>query len=96
AKGSEKKAKELLNGAFSCYPKDWLQLLKQNNKQIYSGMNKRGFFSPALVDKRGKLKSLASGSIKDYVTIHLSDRVTTPYHEIGHLVEFFSPDLVKI
>lgn len=96
AKGSEKKAKERLNGAFSCYPKDWLQLLKQNNKQIYSGMNKRGFFSPALVDKRGKLKSLASGSIKDYVTIHLSDRVTTPYHEIGHLVEFFSPDLVKI
>lgn len=96
AKGSEKKAKERLNDAFSCYPKTWAKLLEQNNKKIYSGMNKRGFFSPALVDKRGKLKSLASGSAKDYVTIHLSNRVTTPYHEIGHLVEFFSPDLVRI
>ncbi|MDQ8673500.1 phage head morphogenesis protein [Enterococcus faecalis] len=96
AKGSEKKAKEQLNNAFSYYPKNWADLLARNDKKLFSGVNKRGFFFNGLLDKRGRYKTNIEGFKTDFVTIHLSGRATTPFHEIGHLIECFNPDVVRI
>lgn len=88
--------KEQLQTSFSYYPKKWADYLKQNNKRLFAGTTDRGFFVPDLVNS--DLSNFLRGAhIGDGVSIYSSgSRKTTAYHEIGHMVDHFNPDLVRI
>lgn len=93
---SNRTVKQQLQAAFSYYPKQWADYLQQNNQRLFAGKKARGFFVDDLVNasvtrylpgaKRGAGVSIYSSGVRE----------TTPYHEIGHMVDHFNPDLVRI
>lgn len=93
AKGSNAVNKKLLQGAFDVYPSDWVQYLKTNHKKISTRKVDRGYFygDGAIAGKRPRLLDVPGDAVKDYITINMDgDIKSTPYHEIGHMVEFFN------
>ncbi len=99
AKGSSKQNKALLREAFSYYPKAWADFLEKKQRKLYTVKAERGFFHEGAVMANGR--RYASNKFSDYkdgyVTINMDGkRKTTPYHEIGHYVEFFNRDALKI
>lgn len=82
-KGSNKANKNLLQEAFSVYPSDWLQYIKDEGKKISTKKVQRGYFTISRVD----------GS----VVIDMNGvRRTTPFHELGHMVEYFNPEALRL
>lgn len=101
AKGSNRIVKKQLEEAFLYYPKDWVDYMMNSNKQMLARKNsKRGFFHEGAVKATTKrlMWDTKYENFKDgYVTIYSTGvRKTTPFHEIGHMVEHFNPDLVRI
>ncbi|MGV3235341.1 minor capsid protein [Latilactobacillus curvatus] len=94
---SNRSIKEELRNSFSHYPKQWAEYVTQNNKKFFAGKNKsRGFFQKELVTASGKrlLPGVAQG---DGVSIYSTgERATTAWHEIGHMVDYFNPNLVRL
>ena len=98
AKGSNTANKKMLNEAFSYYPREWADYLRKTNRQLYTTKIKRGFFQSGAVMGNGKYYNTKLPNYRDgYVTIHMDGvRKTTPYHEIGHMVEFFNSNALRI
>ena len=102
AKGSSKVVKDQLQNAFSYYPKEWAQIPQKHGKQLYAPQDKRkdprGFFSSAGAVKPGNKWNVSLPNYKtDYLTIVTEGQLkTTPFHEIGHMVEFDNPNLVRL
>lgn len=98
AKGCSRENKKLLTEAFSYYPKAWIDYLRESGRQIYTKKVQRGFFCSGAVKPSGKYYESNFDDFRDkYVSIHMSgNRRTTPYHEIGHMVEFFNPNVLRI
>ncbi|HFE9852641.1 TPA: hypothetical protein ACGBG5_003230 [Enterococcus faecalis] len=93
---TNKQIRSQIENAFYCYPKEWADLLVKNNRKIYGGKANRGFFSGELVNSSGR-RLLKGATFGDGVSIYMNGtRKTTPFHEIGHLIEFFKPELLKI
>ncbi|PCS11380.1 hypothetical protein RU88_GL000254 [Lactococcus raffinolactis] len=93
AKGSAKDTKARLTDAFSFYPKEWAEYAHANGKTIYSKNVDRGFFS----DVGLKGRTWRSGIVDNGVSIMLSKNSNTvSFHEIGHYVEHFNPDALKL
>lgn len=95
-KSSKAAVKKQLNEAFSNYPKHWVDYITNNNDKLLAGQTGRGFFMSEISDAKARhyLKGASAG---DGVSIYVSPgRVTTPYHEIGHLVDHYNSDLVRI
>ena len=93
AKGSAKDSKARLAEAFSFYPKEWAEYAHVNGKTIYSKNVDRGFFSS--VGAKGK--TWRSGIVDNGVSIMLSKNSNTvSFHEIGHYVEHFNPDALRL
>lgn len=80
-KGSSKVVKTQLEDAFSYYPKNWAEIPKNSGRQLYTKKVGRGYFSA----KDGNLTIAATGK-----------RVTTPFHEIGHMVEWYNDEILRI
>lgn len=98
AKGSFKRNKEMLTEAFSCYPSAWVGYLEKNGIQIYTRKTYRGFFAKGAVQANGRRYQTSFENYRDkYVSIHMNGvRKTTPFHEIGHMVEHFNPNALRI
>lgn len=98
AKGSFEQIKAQLNNAFSYYPKDWALMPQNAGRQIYARKYSRGFFfgHGAILGSQRYDTKLPDYRTK-YVTINTDGvRVSTPFHEIGHLVQWANPDVVRI
>lgn len=99
AKGSNKVIRKQLEEAFSYYPKDWADTLNGSGRQMLARKHpKRGFFSEGAAKASGREYDVKYDNYLDgYLTIVSTGvRKTTPYHEIGHMVEFFNKNLVRI
>lgn len=99
AKGSNKAIRKQLEEAFSYYPKDWADTLNGSGRQLLARKHpERGFFVAGAYKASGKGWDMKySNFIDGYLTITATGvRKTTPYHEIGHMVDFFNKDLVRI
>lgn len=98
AKESNKITKQQLSEAFSYYPKDWVNYLTDSGKKLYTLITNRGFFSNGAVMANGKYYATKFPDYKTgYVSIHMTGMIkTTPYHEIGHYVEYFNKDALRI
>lgn len=99
AKGSNKAIRKQLEEVFSYYPKDWADTLNGSGRQMLARKNsKRGFFSEGAAKASGREYDVKYNNYLDgYLTIvSTGARKTTPYHEIGHMVEFFNRNLVRI
>lgn len=99
AKGSNTITKQQLSEAFSYYPKDWAEYLIKNNKKLYTSITPdRGFFTKGAVTPNGRYYATKFENYKeDYISIHMTgQRKQTPYHELGHYVEFFNKDVLRI
>ena len=92
AKGSSKENKTRLDETFAFYPKEWAEYAHQNGKTIYTKKMDRGFFSEIGI----KGKTWKSGVVDNGVSIMLSDRKTVSFHEIGHYVEHFNPNALRL
>lgn len=99
AKGSNKITKQQLSEAFFYYPKAWVDYLTNSGKKLYTLITpKRGFFNDGAVMANGKYYATKFPDYKTgYVSIHMTGMIkTTPYHEIGHYVEYFNKDALRI
>lgn len=99
AKGCNTITKQQLSEAFSYYPKDWAEYLIKNNKKLYTSITPdRGFFTKGAVTLSGRYYATKFENYKeDYISIHMTgQRKQTPYHELGHYVEFFNKDVLRI
>lgn len=99
AKGSNKITKQQLSEAFFYYPKAWVDYLTNSGKKLYTLITpKRGFFNDGAVMANGKYYATKFLDYKTgYVSIHMTGMIkTTPYHEIGHYVEYFNKDALRI
>lgn len=98
AKGSFKRNKEMLTEAFSYYPAAWVGYLEKNGIQIYTRKTFRGFFAIGARKANGYSYQTSFEHYADkFVSIYMNGvRKTTPFHEIGHMIEFFNPDALRI
>lgn len=93
---SNKLVKAQLQESFKYYPTDWTKYITDNNKKIFAGKTDRGFFYKDLVNS--SVSNYLKGALQgDGVSIYSSGKkATTAWHEIGHMVDFFNPNLVRI
>lgn len=98
AKGCSVENKKQLINAFSYYPKRWADYLAMSGKKIYTKKVRRGFFCPGAVQGNGRrYESKFTDYRNGYVSIHMTGiRKTTPFHEIGHMVEYFNPNALRV
>ena len=98
AKGSYAQNKQMLTAAFSYYPKIWADFLNNEGKKIYTVKVARGFFCNGAVMGNGKRYETKFADFKNgYISIHMNGvRKTTPYHEIGHMVEYINPNALRL
>lgn len=93
---SNKLVKAQLQESFKYYPTDWSKYIVDNNKKIFAGKTDRGFFYKDLVNSSVS-NYLKGASMNDGVSIYSNGvKATTAWHEIGHMVDFFNPNLVRI
>ena len=99
AKGSSTVNKQMLSEAFAHYPKAWVDYFSATGRKLYTRKEKRGYFSKngAVKDKgRHYVRSMPNYAT-DYFTIAMDgQRKTTPWHEIGHMVEYLNPNALRI
>ena len=94
---SVKGMKNILQDTFSYYPKDWADLPKKEGKQIHAIKTKRGFFNTGAVNGRNKYITSYPNYRTDYFTIAIDGiKQSTPFHEIGHMIEESNPDILRI
>lgn len=98
AKGVNTANKKLLQEAFNVYPSDWVQYLKDGKRKICSRKVDRGYFSPLAKLGSGKIDWNQDGNpMTGYISIHMNGiNKTTPFHEIGHMVEYFNKDALRL
>lgn len=99
AKGSSKVNKQMLAEAFAHYPKAWADYFAATGRKLYTRKEKRGYFSEAgaVKDLGRKYVTSLPNYVTDYFTIAMSGlRKTTPWHEIGHMVEHLNPNALRI
>lgn len=98
AQGSSKVIKDELEEAFSYYPKEWSEIPEKQNKKILARKSKRGFFSAGAVNSKGNAYDKKYPDYKDgYLTIAAEGtRKGVPYHEIGHMIEWSNPNVLRI
>lgn len=98
ARGSNKITKQQLSEAFSYYPKAWVDYLTDSGKKLYTLITNRGFFTEGAAMANGKYYATKFPDYKTgYVSIHMNGmRKTTPYHEIGHYVEYLNKNALRI
>lgn len=99
AKGSSVVVKKQLSDAFSYYPKDWVDYVANSGKKILARRNlERGFFVNGAYKANGKGYATKYENYLDgyFTIVSTGVRKTTPFHEIGHMVEYFNSDLVRI
>lgn len=95
-KGTSKIVKAQLEDAFSYYPKDWGEIPKKCNRQLYVRKVDRGYFAVGAV-KRSRYDITLENYKDGFLTIATNgERITTPFHEIGHMVEWFNKDVVRL
>lgn len=93
---SNSAVKKQLTEAFSYYPKGWADYLTDNNKKLFAGKSQRGFFNGELVNT-AQTYYLTGAAPGDGVSIYGNGiRKTTAFHEIGHMVDSFNPNLIRI
>lgn len=90
--------KKLLQGAFDVYPSAWLDYVKKDNRKFFTPKVKRGFFVPGATKDGKYYYDKLPGDLKDdYLTIAMNgERKTTAFHEIGHMVEHYNKDALRI
>lgn len=102
--GSNKNVKTRLQSAFSDYPKDWGDRVNRSDRKFFAGKTRRGFFQKALVNTNNRYlsKAIVTGSDgkrrpMSGISIYSSGEggLSTEWHEIGHLVEAFNPNVLK-
>ena len=98
AKGANAANKKLLQDAFELYPSDWLQYVKDSKRKICTRKVERGYFSPVAKLASGKIDWTQVGNPRtDYISINMNGvKKTTPFHEIGHMVEYFNKDALRL
>lgn len=99
AKRSSVVVKKQLSDAFSYYPKDWVDYVANSGKKILARRNlERGFFVNGAYKANGKGYATKYENYLDgyFTIVSTGVRKTTPFHEIGHMVEYFNSDLVRI
>ena len=89
-KGSKRSAKNRLSEVFEYYPTKWTEMVNDYKHGLYVGENKRGFFT--------EMPVTASLRYRDDkgMTIFLSDSYTVKWHEVGHMMEFLDPNIVRL
>lgn len=93
---SNKAVKEQLQGAFSYYPSQWSDYVNESGQRVFAGKTSRGFFSGQLVNSSGRYL-LKGAHVDEGLSIYTNgERLTTPFHEIGHMVESFNSNVVRI
>lgn len=97
-KNSDKKNKADIKNVFTYYPEDWYNSFKQSGRTLITRHRERGFFAPYACDARGNVNQRVPGSWRnDYYTICLDGRSsTTPYHEVGHMIEALRPNVKRL
>lgn len=98
---SNKENIKQIRQAFSYYPKDWADYLRSNKKKIFSPKSSRGFFYRYCALNGDGIHIASADRLKEdpfnFITICLDGvRRTTPFHEIGHMVEFLNPNALHI
>ena len=99
AKGSSKVNKQMLAEAFAHYPKAWVDYFSATGRKLYTRKEKRGYFSEAgaVKDLGRKYVTSLPNYTTDYFTIAMNElRKSTPWHEIGHMVEHLNPNALRI
>ena len=98
AKGSSKVVKDGLEEAFSYYPKEWSKIPAKHNRKILARKSGRGFFTQGAVNSKGTAYDKKYPDYKDgYLTIAADGtNKAVPYHEIGHLIEWANPNVLRI
>ena len=87
----------MLQEAFSFYPSDWLQYVQDNNCKICAHKASRGYFHYGTPNGRVDFIKGKYDSDSNYITIAMNGvKKTTPYHEIGHMVEHFNKDALRL
>ena len=96
AKYSNANNKKLLADAFAHYPKAWAEYL--GHCQLLTRKVERGYFAPGAMKPAGQYYDTRLDNFRDgYISIAMSGmRKTTPYHKIGHLVQWANPEVVRI
>lgn len=97
-KNSDKKNKADIKNVFTHYPEDWYNSFKQSSRTLITRHRDRGFFAPCACDARGNVNQKVPGSWRnDYYTICLDGwKSTTPYHEVGHMIEALRPNVKRL
>lgn len=100
AKGSSKVVKEQINNVLSYYPKQWAAIPKNSNRQLLvkKASDSRGFFASGATTLSGRYYDTKYENYKNgYLTIVTDgERKTTPFHEIGHMVEWNNEEVVRL
>lgn len=97
AKGSNRQVKDQLIEAFSCYPKRWGEIAKDNNVKIVTRKTKRGFFAQGARKANGQYDNKFEDFRNGYVTIASNgSKRSTSFHEIGHFVEWHNPSVLRL
>ena len=76
--------KKQLEHAFSFYPKEWALIPMNKGKKLKAALDIRGHFT-ALKNYNAPIIIASTGK-----------RATTPFHEIGHMVEWNNPEILRI
>lgn len=96
AKGSNKKVKKQIEEAMAFYPQSWAEQLN-SNKKLLTVKSKRGFFCKGSVTGSARIKTIEGVNFEDCITIATDTvRKTTPFHELGHMMEVLNPEILRI
>ncbi|MGY3725007.1 phage putative head morphogenesis protein, SPP1 gp7 family [Granulicatella balaenopterae] len=98
---SDKKVKAMFEDALSYYPTEWADVPRKHHKQIKCTKAGRGFFSSeGALNAAGDRYDIRVKNYRDCVTFACNTgtyaRKTTPFHEVGHMMEWDCPDLVRL
>lgn len=89
--------KNQLCKAFDYYPKEWSKIPKNTNTKLYVRMSNRGYFAKGALHPNRQYSHELGANMDGYITIVTDGkRKSTPFHEIGHMVEWSNKDVVRI
>lgn len=98
AKGCNRAVKKQIEDAFSHYPTAWSERVNQSPRQLLTVKSKRGFFAPGAVRPSGRTYNPKYPNYRDGYWTICTETIyeSTPYHEIGHLMDWFQPEAVRL